>query len=357
MSTRKKGTANSRAAQFYCACISVLLFFLTSCDKNETAISNPYIPAKSKSAILIGNEGQYLHGDASLTLIDITNNKSYADIFKSVNSRSLGDIMQSINEYNNEVYLLVNNSKKIEIIDPKDYHSIATINGFSSPRYIEFQNSHTAYVSEFYSNSLKILNPSTRQITGSIDCPGWQEEIRLSGTILYITDYQNNRVLLWNTTSSSFIDTIITGKNPVSLALDKSGKLWIGCNGTSSEKASVLCYDPLKDSLVYQQLLDRFVLRRIVANKEKDFIYIVSDDLLMIHATDSEYSMVKILPALGSGHAYYAAGIDPVSGDLYLSDARDFQQKSTIYHYTNSMQYIGQFQAGINAGSFYFLHD
>ena len=56
-------------------------------------------------------------------------------MFFQTNGTPLGDVVQSITQFNNNAYVVVNNSNKIEVIDITNFSSIATITGFTSPRY------------------------------------------------------------------------------------------------------------------------------------------------------------------------------------------------------------------------------
>ena len=211
----------------------------TSCDKNQTNDATINIPTKTAAALYIGNEGQFQHGDATLTFIDILNNKSNNNAFQSANNRPLGDVLQSINVTKNYIYLVVNNSQKIEVLNRTDLKSVATITGFTSPRFMEYINTNKAYVSEFFSTKLRVINPTSNQLVQSIEVGGWQEEIKHLNNELFITDYQNNRIFVLDITSDQIIDTIIVAKNPTSLFIDNNNLLWVGCNGDEIGRAHV----------------------------------------------------------------------------------------------------------------------
>lgn len=49
------------------------------------------------------------------------------DIFREVNHRPLGDVAQSITKINGKYFVTLDNSKKIEVIDPETFGSVGTI--------------------------------------------------------------------------------------------------------------------------------------------------------------------------------------------------------------------------------------
>lgn len=334
-----------------------LFIHLASCDKNPQSNPPVVLPVKTKASLLIGNEGQFQHGDASLTFIDITGNTTTQDAFQVSNGRPLGDVLQSIKWVKNYYYLVVNNSQKIEIIDKDNLKSVATISGFTSPRYIEFVDDYKAYVSEFFSNQLSIINPQTHQITGKIDCGGWQEEIRIVNNQLFVTDYKKNRILVIDVNSDQIIDSVVVGESPVSLAADNADQVWVGCNGNASVKPSIYCISASTHQVVKNIQMTTSSLRKILINNTFNQVFALSDDVYSMQTSDSIPVAVKLIPAMGSGHVFYGFGIDPKTNDLYLSDAKDFQQKSTVYHYTHTGQLIGAFLTGINTGSFCFKYE
>ena len=55
-----------------------------------------------------------------------------------------------------------------------------------------------------------------------------------------------------------------------------------------------------------------------------------------------------------AGRLIYALGVNPLNGDIYLSDALDYTQSSIIYRYDKEGEKIAEFKAGIIAGAFCF---
>ena len=49
---------------------------------------------------------------------------------------------------------------------------------------------------------------------------------------------------------------------------------------------------------------------------------------------------------------YYGLTICPLSGDVYIADAIDYQQPGKIYRYTQSGEKIDEFYAGVIPGAF-----
>lgn len=340
--------------------VYMVLFFLfvglvSSCDKKPDDKQEVNIPPKIRSAVFIANEGNFQFGNASLTVLDYAENKTYDDAFKSANGRTLGDVLQSINVKDGLVYLVINNSQKMEIINRTDYKSVATFTGFTSPRYIEFLNSSKAYVSEFYTNQLKVVNPITRQITGNIDCGGSQEELKIVNGKLYVAINNGNKIYVIDTGKDQVIDSIQVSVNPTSLCIDKKNRLWVGCNGNTAEKAKLYCINTTTDSVVTSFSLDDHLLRRIAIDKAGEQIYVLSTNLYKMRIDDVVFPTTPFVASANNN--FYGIGVNPYNDEVYLSDAIDYVQRSMVYRYNSYGQFVGQFKAGIITGGFYFDYE
>lgn len=104
--------------------VSILLAagIASSCTDKES--SDRLDLDMSQVRVLVANEGQYSTGTASLSVIT-KDNITYANVFREVNGRPLGDVAQSISVINNQIYVALNNSCKIEVMDSK-FKSVKT---------------------------------------------------------------------------------------------------------------------------------------------------------------------------------------------------------------------------------------
>ena len=84
------------------------------------------------------------------------------DIFREVNHRPLGDVAQSITKINGKYFVTLDNSKKIEVIDPETFGSVGTIlytqAGF--PRQIVAISPTEAIVSDLWNLMANLWNIS-----------------------------------------------------------------------------------------------------------------------------------------------------------------------------------------------------
>jgi YVTN family beta-propeller protein len=196
----------------------------------------------------------------------------------------LGDVFQSIAMANGKAYFVVNNSQKIEVVDPSTYKSIATINGFTSPRYLQAVNPNKAYVTEYYANAIRIVDLNTNAIIGSIPLNGWCDEMVLVDEKVYVTNFKRDYVYIINTADDSIADSVKVVEAPLSIQVDAQHKVWVLSN------------------------------------------------------------------------TYYGLGVDPRTDELYVSDAKDFVQRSNITRFNSSGIPVGDFTADLITGGFFFYY-
>ena len=98
---------------------------------------------------------------------------------------ALGDILQDVYWMKNDLILVVNNSQKIEMLDPNTLTPKRTIAGFTSPRYAHVNDEGEIYVSDLFSRQFVRIEPQSGCIDAAIDLYGWTE---------YIFPYRSNGI-------------------------------------------------------------------------------------------------------------------------------------------------------------------
>ena len=99
---------------------------MTSCDPAED-YPETYLQVYSTGAYVVnaGNMGSNI--ESSLTAIDYASSTATQNVFKTANARSLGNTANDGIVYGNKIYLAVDQSNTIEVIDKKTKQSIKQI--------------------------------------------------------------------------------------------------------------------------------------------------------------------------------------------------------------------------------------
>lgn len=339
---------------FYCCIV------FTACEKPPSANDSGPILLPQKGGIFILNEGGFNNGNASLTFYDFQKKTLAEDVFFSANSRHLGDVLQSITIYNGNAYLVLNNSKKIEIIDASTFLSKGTITGFNSPRYMLILNSLKAYVSDLYDNNVCVVDLVSNSIIKKIHCSGATEQMLYTNNKVYVTNTLQKSLYIIDPTTDQLTDSIQLSYGPNSIVLDTNNKVWVLCSGNQSKNLNAGLYriNTLNDSveLAIHSIAPAgiFGASKLSIDGTKKNLYWLNNDVQTLSIYDTIISSPPFIRAFKNN--FYGLGIDPTSNEIYVSDAMDFAQKSTVNIYSSNGGMTATFKSGINTNGFYFYY-
>ena len=359
----------------------IISLLLSSCMDDDAIRDFEKLNTHQTSGLFIINEGNFTYSNASLSYYNPQSKTVLNNIFYKTNALPLGDIAQSMCIHDSLAYIVINNSGKIFIINKNTFKYVAKITGLSSPRYIHFVNDNKAYVSDLYSKSITIVDPSSNAITGSIDLNNHRADFEQHNSEQMIA-YQNkvyvscwsydNKILVINSDSDTVEDSITVGKQPNSIVLDKNNRLWVlsdgGFSGSSyeQEKAS-LCQIDLSNHTI----LKRFEFDNIDAspshlqtNGAKDSLFFIYGNwgtslpnagvfCMSINASDLPES--PLIPQTTG--IFYSLAVDKRQSNIYISNAKDYAQNGEIYRFTNTGFALDTFKVGINPGQFCFDYE
>ena len=99
---------------------------MTLCDPAED-YPETYLQAYSTGAYVVNSGNMYSNIESSLTAIDYASSTATQNVFKAANGRSLGNTANDGIVYGNKIYLAVDQSNTIEVIDKKTKQSIKQI--------------------------------------------------------------------------------------------------------------------------------------------------------------------------------------------------------------------------------------
>ena len=99
---------------------------MTSCDPAED-YPETFLQEYSTGAYVVNSGNMYSNIESSLTAIDYASSTATQNVFKTANGRSLGNTANDGIVYGNKIYLAVDQSNTIEVIDKKTKQSIKQI--------------------------------------------------------------------------------------------------------------------------------------------------------------------------------------------------------------------------------------
>jgi hypothetical protein len=335
--------------------IFILAFGSCVKDKPEDMIEEP-VSIGNGHKTYITSEGNFGTANAGITLYVPGSGEVVNDIYKTQNNNAaLGDVCQSMTKANNNYYIVVNNSGKIIVVDPDDFKLKATISNLGSPRYLLPITFQKAYLSDLYANAISIIDLTTHTKTGSIPCSGWTEQMALIYNKVFVTNLKKNYSYVVNTINDQIIDSVDVGINAGSIILDKNSKIWVLSSGDKSNNipGRLSRIDPVSLQVELNLVFGaNDAPSHLCQNAGKDTLYFLNTHVYRMNIGASALPASSFINS--SGNNFYGLGVNDKDHTIYISDAIDYIQKSSIIVYSANGQFKTSFKAGINASGFYF---
>ena len=169
--------------------IAALLILATmeSCKKSDNTEPQDY---QLGEGVFIVNQGTFTAVNSSLAFYETQKRLLTKGLFKGANDSPMGDVAQSITMSQGKAWIVVNNSGVIHAINSNNAKLMGTIAGLTSPRYMLMINENKAYVSDLFSKTLHIVDPSSYTITGEIPSDNRStEEMVLVGNHAFVANW------------------------------------------------------------------------------------------------------------------------------------------------------------------------
>lgn len=344
-----------------------VVFGIISCSKEPVEVV--YTDLGERRGVFISCEGNFMYGNASLSFYDKERKEVFNQVFFARNRAPLGDVAQSLNSDGKNLFIVVNNSGKVMVVDLKTLEFKGVIPGLVSPRYIHFLRSDKAYISDLYNPNITVFNPLTLEKTGIIRVSDGKqgsmkhptEMFAESGGRIFVTCWANdNQILVIDPVYDQVLDSISVPMQPRRIVADMYGKLWVLTDGSypgapgGEEQSSLVRIDP--QTLTIEQIMrwntGREFAGDLKLNPSKDTLYILAGDLYKMAVTSRRLPESPFIES--TDYLFFSLGVDPGNGDFYLADAIDYQQNAMVYRFSRGGMPLDSFRVGINPGDFYF---
>lgn len=335
------------------------IFIITSCKRDEPAppSGTPGRTFTPGVGFFILNEGGFNSGNSSMSYYALSGTEagsSFNNLFANVNGFPLGDVAQSMTMIEGLLYVVINNSAKIVVVNPVNLKVVRTITGLSGPRAITQVNSTTAYISQMYSDQVLIYEITTSSITGSISIGVTSEALALVNNKVYVTSQESDKLYIVDPSQSNTVDsstTIAPGGN--SMIVDSNGKLWILAYGNyvTSAPGGLFRVDPSTNAVEASMAFTTFDFpTHLASNPAGDSLYFLNYNVYRMAITDAGLPTGGFIS--GVGHAFYTIGLMPNSSTLFVGDAVDYVQAGLIFRYNGAGVQLDVDAVGVNPNGF-----
>lgn len=353
-----------RIKHIYIIALFGWLFFIScSKDKEFGEINTENTDYFYGKGVFIVNEGNYTNGNGSVSFYNFYTNHIYNGIFDAINKRPLGDIPVSIDIINGLLYIVVNNSGKIEVVNPDDFKSVKTITGITSPRFILPVSNKKAYISDLRSAYISVLDLETNCITKRIYCGKSTDRMLKYNSKVFVCNWSeyyvqspNNTIQVIDSDADQLIDSVKVGKEPNSMVMDKQNRLWVLSSGgyNNEEFPELNCINA--NNLVIEKKIifaSKYLSpSNISSNQNRDTLWFINNNVYRMSINDNQLPATPII--YKRNRLFYSMEVNKQNSELYISDAIDYNQNGYIYRYSSSGSVIDSLRAGIIPGYFCF---
>ncbi|GAB5408146.1 MAG: hypothetical protein BalsKO_05110 [Balneolaceae bacterium] len=332
--------------------------------------SNIFAQSSELINVIVGNEGNFGTGNATITNYILENSTATDGVFLSANGSGLGDIVQSVQWINGKFYIVVNNSQKIVIADPSNFMQTGQISfgEGSSPREIVKVSDTKAYVTDLFGSAVYSVNLENLTVAETTIGVGKNpDRIITHNGFAYVANNgfgSDSTIFKIDISSDAVVDTFIVSRGPAGMVVDTENTLWVVCTGYSgdfdddfnivpgtSRPGGLYGIDLNTGSTVaFSELASAD--SDIALDEEDEVIFINSGGVRVFNLENNTFSPDTLIPGF-----FYAMGYEKISNSLYLADAKDFSSAGEVNIYTNSGVQTGSFDTGIIPGSFLYVYN
>lgn len=335
----------------------MLIMLLFSCKKEEPM---PCVDETLTNGMVVLCEGLFQQNNSSISWVNFQDNSVANSLFVTKTNRQLGDTGNDMKRYGGKIYVVVNVSSTIEVLDALTFESINQIEMVTGgiakqPRSITFNGSN-AYVS-CYDGYVDVIDTASLIVTQRIPVGTNPEGLTIANDKLYVANSGGLNAPVMDSTVSIIdlfthieLQKVVVGLNPGAMLTDQDGDVYAIARGDYNSIPSRMVRINSQSDLV----VDQFGFDISGFSK--------MNDKFLIHYYDygsSQSSVALFDPALelvespsylemSSVNTVYGVEYNASRNRIYLLDAMSFTNTGYVREYDVSGTYIQSFHVGLN---------
>jgi hypothetical protein len=334
--------------------LCLLLFVLVACKKKTDTIHTNV--SELKHGLLVLNEGLFNLNNASLSWIDLTTNNVSDDFFLQKTGRKLGDTGNDIQRYGGKVYVLINVSSTIEVLDAKTGQSLKQIvmqeNGKAKqPRNLAFYE-NKVFVSCF-DGYVDVIDTSSLSIEKRIKVGNNPENMTVLNHRLYVS---NSGGLIPSLDSTlSVIDCqnlvelkkMVVGKNPGKILAQNDSTLYVHVRGNYNTIPSEL----KKIHIGLSSSQETIPIKISGMEKMENYLLIYTSESVSLYDMKANAIINTSFISLKDITTLYRIQYIESLKQLFVFDANAYTNTGYIHRFSNSGLFIQKYHVGLNPNS------
>jgi len=359
-----------------------------SCRKEQkppqetvTQVDHPDSNYATKGMYIL-NEGNMNQNKASLDYLDFTTGKYHSNIYSQANPtivKNLGDVGNDIGAYGSKLYIVVNNSNLVEVVNVHTAKHIGQIN-IANCRNVVFHNNH-AYVSAYLgtvgdpkapNGAVYEIDTATLQITRKVTVGRQPEEMAIVGEKLYVANsggysppnYERTLSVV-DINSFTEIKKIDVAINLEKVKADQYGDLYVTSRGDYYTIPPDLYVIDTKTDAIKKDF--KMPVSNLWIDGDTAYMYSVAFSYITGQNTIA-YSMINVKDETVSDKQFitdgtekqikvpYGIAVNPITKEVYVADAKNYVISGTLYCFDPTGKKEWSVTAGDIPGHFAFIY-
>lgn len=339
----------------------LLLFIGVSCKKKK--IEDPPVTDSLKNGMLVLCEGLFQQNNSSISWVDFSSGEINNSFFLNKAERALGDTGNEIKRYGGKIYIVVNVSSTIEVLDANTFASIKQIsmvsNGISKqPRQITFKGSK-AYVT-CYDGYVDVIDTTALNVQNRIKVGDNPEGLSIDGNKLFVANsgglnYPNvdSTLSVIDLTTETELEKITVGINPGSVKVDGNGDVYVISRGDYGAIPSRMVRVDANTNTVIETF--PFDASGIIEHGSEFLISYYNNSTsattLKLFNPSSETIAASDYLDLSAVNTMYNVQSYPSQDRIYIMDAMNYTNSGYVHVYNQSGTFLTSYHVGLNPNS------
>jgi len=368
---------NKRRLSVQIASALAVVFFLNSCSSSEnfddsiTSEVPVELAAELKGFYLL-NEGNMSMNKAALDYMDFETGIYEKEVFRAANPEEvggLGDVGNDMGIYGSKLYVVVNASNKVEVLDVNTRKKIKQIN-VDNCRYIKFYEGK-AYLTTYLGSigdpnaangKIMEIDTTSLSVTRSVNVGRQPEELVIHNDKIYVANsggysppnYEST-VSVVDIASFEEIKRIEVDINLHRMQIDSEGDIYVSSRGDYYETPSKLfVIDTAIDEVTETfdlAVSNMTIFDDIMYIYSTEFSYLTGENTISYSRLDTKTETILTDSFIADEDKAlikipYGITINPETKDILITDAKDYVTPGTLYCFSSQ----GAFKWSVETG-------
>lgn len=346
-----------RSINLFIIAASLLLISCKKKKDDDTTVVSDNI----SNGMIVLCEGLFQQNNSTVSWVDFSTGQIANNMFEQKTDRSLGDTGNDLLEYGGKIYIAVNVSSTIEVMEAATFKSLKQINmeagGVSKqPRFMIGVGSNV-FIS-CYDGFVDVLDTASLTITQRIQVGSNPENLRVSNNKLYVANsgglnypVMDSTVSVIDLSTMTELYKITVGLNPGDVEVDNNGDVYVITRGDYGTVLSrMVKIDPVADMVVQQFSFDASEIAPYTSGymlvSYADFSSGANQIGLFNTGTESMENATML--DLSNVQTAYEVKYIASKNRIYIMDAMDFTTTGYVHEFATSGNLIQSFHVGLN---------